>query len=55
MTYLEKATELELDIKHDLNHSDEIDLNTVKEWNELINDIYSQVKDWDDEYERRNQ
>lgn len=51
MTYLEKATELELDIKHDLNHSDEIDLNTVKEWNDLIGDIYGQIKDWEDEYE----
>lgn len=52
MTYLEKATELELDIKHDLNHSDEIDLDQVKEWNALINTIYGQIKTWEDEYEK---
>jgi hypothetical protein len=50
MTYLDKCGELEDKIKHCINHSDEIDLNVVKEWNELIGDIYGQIKDWDDEY-----
>ena len=53
MTYLEKAAELQENIKHNLNHSDEIDLNVVKEWNELIGDIYGQIKTWDDEYEEK--
>ena len=52
MTYLEKAEELQDEIRHGINHSDEIKLSVVKEWNSLINDVmYGGKKDWDDEYE----
>ena len=52
MTYLEKASELQDEIRHGINHSDDISLTVVEEWNRIINLImYSGTKDWDDEYE----
>lgn len=50
MTYSDRATELQDDIRHDLNHSDEISLDSVKEWNRIICDVMYGSKTWDDEY-----
>ena len=52
MTYIEKAGELQDEIRHSINHSGLIDLKVVEEWNELILDVmYSGEKSWEDEYE----
>ena len=50
MTYLDRATELEEDIKHNLNHSDEISLSAVIEWNRIVGEVMGGDKKWDDEY-----
>lgn len=52
MTYLDRATELEEDIKHDINHSDEISLSSVMEWNQIIQDVMYGTKNWDDEFSK---
>ena len=50
MTYLDRANELEEDIKHDINHSNEISLDSVREWNHIIGEVMGGNKRWDDEY-----
>lgn len=54
MTYLDRCGELQDEIRHCINHSDEIDSSVVEERNELIGDIYGQIKDWGDEYIKRS-
>lgn len=53
MTYLDRATELEEDIRHDISHSDEISIDVVEEWNRIIQDVMYGSKTWDDEYKRK--
>lgn len=50
MTYLNRASELQEDIMHDLNHSDEISLESVKEWNDIVAEVMGGEKDWYDVY-----
>ena len=50
MTYLEKADELQDEIRHGINHSDEIELGVVEEWNRIIQDVMYGSKRWEDEY-----
>lgn len=50
MTYLDRASELQDEIRHNIGHSEEITLNVVNEWNEIITDVMYGEKHWDDEY-----
>ena len=50
MTYLERADELQDEIRDGINHSDEIELSVVEEWNKIVVDVMYGDKHWDDEY-----
>lgn len=50
MTYLDRAGELQDSIRHDINHSDEISLSEVVEWNNIVSEVMGGNKKWDDEY-----
>lgn len=50
MTYEEMATELENDIKHDINHSNTISLESVEKWNRIITAVMYGSTNWRDEY-----
>ena len=50
MTYLERIDELQYEIRYGMNHSDEIELSVIVEWNKIIEDVMYGDKHWDDEY-----
>jgi hypothetical protein len=54
MTYLDRISELNDSIMHDIHHTDEFSINEVEERNRIVQDVMYGTKDWDDEYEHSN-
>ena len=52
MTYLDRITELNDNIMHDIHHSDEISISEVEERNWIAQEVMGGIKDWDDEYHK---
>lgn len=50
MTYLDRISQLELNITHSINHSTPISLIEVMEWNNIIGRVTYGDKHLDDEY-----
>lgn len=54
MTYLDRITELNDSIMHDIHHADKISINEVKERNRIVEEVMYGTKNWDDKYECSN-
>ncbi len=54
MTYLDRITELNDSIIHDIRHCNEISINEVEERNRIVKEVMYDTKNWDNEYEHSN-
>ena len=50
MTYLDRITELNDSIMHDIHHSDTISISEVEERNRIVKEVMYGTIDWDNEY-----